>query len=285
VQQKADKLQEVRSAAMNSILAAMNPHGGLTKITQKASRVAAIGAGILVVLSILLSRTQPTTRLQAVCEALFDRAIFGVEATQVVLNEIYQKYFFKQNREMFAPWKVLRAIDLSAVGGLNYNGIETLRKIECVEKYQRVVLPSRTSVQKATYELHQIGQGLVPFSRKESQHSEMFQYDYERFLCFVLKVFQLDDIAQRESVELSITLDGAKLCDGISHLTAGIKITDGRAIDPQTGVPLCTADDDNFGSIFSNQSRNFCFAIKSLIGKDSKKAYKEFADFFKFFEM
>jgi hypothetical protein len=59
---------------------------------------------------------------------------------------------------------------------------------------------------------------------------------------------------------------------------------DGRAINPQTGVPLCTADDDTFGSIFTNQSRKFCFAIKSLIGKDSKKAYKEFTDFFNFFE-
>jgi hypothetical protein len=94
VQQKADELQEVRSAAMNSILAAMNPHGGLTKKTQKASRVAAIGARILAVLSILLSRTQPIIRLRAVCEAPFNRAIFGVEATQVVLNEIYQQYFF-----------------------------------------------------------------------------------------------------------------------------------------------------------------------------------------------
>jgi hypothetical protein len=111
----------------------------------------------------------------------------------------------------------------------------------------------------------------------------MFQYDFERFLRFLLKIFQLDEIAQRESVELSITLDGAELCDGISYL-AGIKIMDGRAIDPQTGVPLYTADDDNFGSIFTNQSWNFYFAIKSLIGKDLKKAYKEFADFFKFFE-
>jgi hypothetical protein len=116
VQQKADKLQEVRSATMKSILAAMNPHGGLTKMTQKASRVAAIGAGFLAVLSILLSRTQATTRLWVVCEALFDHAIFGVEATQLILNELHQ-FFFKQNHEMFAPWKVLRVIDLSAVGG------------------------------------------------------------------------------------------------------------------------------------------------------------------------
>jgi len=114
---------------------------------------------------------------------------------------------------------------------------------------------------------------IIPFSKMESQHGEMFQYDFERFLRFLLKTFQLDEIAQEESVELSITLDGTELCICISHLTAGIKITDGRAIDPQTGVPLCTADDDTFGTIFTNQSRNFCFAIKSLIGKDSKKAY------------
>lgn len=74
--------------------------------------------------------------------------------SEVVLKELYQKYFFKQMREMFAPWHVLQAIDLSSVGGLNYNCIETLLQMECVEKYQRGVLPSRTSVQKAAYELH-----------------------------------------------------------------------------------------------------------------------------------
>ena len=121
---------------------------------------------------------------------------------------------------------------------------------------------------------------IIPFSKMESQHGEMFQYVFERFLRFLLKTFQLDEIAQEESVELSITLDGTELCICISHLTAGIKITDGRAIDPQTGVPLCTADDDTLGSIFTNESWNFYFAIKSLIGKDSKKNYKEFTDFF-----
>jgi len=40
VQQKDDELQEIRSGAMNGIFSALNPHGGLKKITQKASRVA-----------------------------------------------------------------------------------------------------------------------------------------------------------------------------------------------------------------------------------------------------
>jgi hypothetical protein len=43
--------------------------------------------------------------------------------------------FFKKNREDFAPWKVLKMMDLSAVARLNYNGIEMLRKVECTEKY------------------------------------------------------------------------------------------------------------------------------------------------------
>jgi hypothetical protein len=52
-------------------------------------------------------------------------------------------------------------------------------------------------------------------------------------------------------VEISITLDGAELCNGISHIMARDKVTDGRAIVPQTGIPLCT-DDDTFSRILTN---------------------------------
>jgi hypothetical protein len=54
----------------------------------------------------------------------------------------------------------------------------------------------------------------------------MYQYNFEKFLCFILQVFQLEEISQRESVEMCIMLDVAELCDGISHLAAGIKVTD-----------------------------------------------------------
>lgn len=55
------------------------------------------------------------------------------------------------------------------------------------------------------------------------------------------KTFGLDGIAQTSNVEISITLDGAELCDFKSHLTAGVKVTDKRAIDPRTKLPLCSA--------------------------------------------
>ena len=46
---------------------------------------------------------------------------------------------------------------------------------------------------------------------------------------------------------------------------------------------MYTVDYGSFGLLFNNQSQNYCFAEKSLIGKDTKKAYQKFADIFNFF--
>ena len=50
-------------------------------------------------------------------------------------------------------------------------------------------------------------------------------------------------------------------------------------------MPLSSLSDGVFGRIFKVQSRSYCFAMKSLLGKDCKTAYyREFSDFFLFFE-
>jgi hypothetical protein len=131
--------------------------------------------------------------------------------------------------------------------------------------------------------MYNIGQEIIPFHRKNYPLGEIYQYDFEKFVRFFLKTFSLDEIAQTDSVELCITLDRAELCDGLCHLTAGIKITDPRAVDPRDGTPISCVE-DGVGRLFSTQSRNYCFALKSLVRKDSKPAYKEFSDFFSFFE-
>ena len=270
-------------ASISAIIEPLETVGGLKKITDRTALVGVVGSVLVSLMSVLMRKTKPVSRLRVICDALFQNCVFGVEATKTMLSDLYKRFYFQEQRNVFAAWKVLRSIDLSSVGGLNYNGLETLRNVEELERYQRGILPSRSSVQKASYELHDIGQRVIPFEKKQCNIGEMYQYDYERFLRFILKIFQLEAIAERESVELSITMDGAELCDGISHLTAGIKVTDGRAIDPRDGSPLCMTMDEVMGRMFQNQSRNNCFALKSLIGKDCKRAYKEFADFFLFF--
>jgi hypothetical protein len=94
-------------------------------------------------------------QLRTIVDSLFKHSIFGVEATQTMLQETYVNYFFKDMRNKFAPWKVLKAIDLSSVGGLNYNGIETLQRVKNLTRYERGVLPSRSSVQRIAYELYE----------------------------------------------------------------------------------------------------------------------------------
>lgn len=111
----------------------------------------------------------------------------------------------------------------------------------------------------------------------------MFAFDYDMTLRLILTTFGLYEIAQRSSIEICITLDGAELCDYLSHLTAGIKIIDKRAIDPRSGRPLCSYTDNLLG--FACQSRNFFIIFKSLIGKDTKHAYNEFSDFLSFLRM
>jgi hypothetical protein len=103
-------------------------------------------------------------------------------------------------------------------------------------------------------------------------------------LRFILKTFSLYEIAQRDAVHICITLDGAELTKDLSHITFGVKVTDFRAIDPRVGSPLSYNEDGVFGNIFQVQSQNYCFIMKSLLGKDNKAAYEHFRDVFKFFD-
>jgi hypothetical protein len=92
-------------------------------------------------------------------------------------------------------------------------------------------------------------------------------------------MFGLHEIARTTSIEIFITLDGAELCDHLNHLTAGVKMVYKRGVDPKTGWPLFTFTEELLGSAFACQSRNFCFILKSLIGRDTKDAYDAFSDF------
>jgi hypothetical protein len=93
-------------------------------------------------MAVIMKHTHPITHLCTVCHALFGATIFGAVVMKAVLSEVYKSYIFEENFSMFAPWGVLRAIDLSPVGGHNFNGVEKLRNVEELELYQRGILPS-----------------------------------------------------------------------------------------------------------------------------------------------
>jgi hypothetical protein len=74
-----------KNKALADVVEAM---GGLKKIDDKGIRVAAISSLLITFLGVIMKGTYPITHLHAVCEALFDNILFGVEAMKVVLQEL-----------------------------------------------------------------------------------------------------------------------------------------------------------------------------------------------------
>ena len=69
---------------------------------------------------------------------------------------------------------------------------------------------------------------IVPYIMIENDDGvDGIQFDYAKFLMFLLEMFKLDIIAVREGgVQIAITLDGADLSWNIQHVTCGVKICD-----------------------------------------------------------
>jgi len=253
----------------------------IQKQTDRGSMLRMLGEAILIIVNVVMFRTQPITRLRALCEVIFEKELFGSHATEAVLKDVSLKY---ARRTIFLPWQILRSIDLAINGGINLTGLESLRQVENLADYQRGYLPSRATVQRCASELHSLGQELIPITRVPCDLGEMYQYEFEKVTRYILKAFSLDHVAKSESVELCITLDGAELTKDLCHLSFGVKMTDSRAINPRYGTPLAYTEEGVFGKIFNVQSRNNCFIIKTLLGKDSKAAYQHFSDVFSFFQ-
>jgi hypothetical protein len=181
--------------------------------------------------------------------------------------------------------EVARVMDLGS-GQLNISGLELLRKgIEGDEngrvKYGGGWLTTKYYLQTANSKVHAAAQGVIPFQEIPTMDLDGFAFDYSKILIFLLEMFQLDDIVRdptQAPVQLACTLDGADISKFVSHVTAGIKILDPRAIDPISHLPIGLQGSKKV------QSRDLCFPFKMILTRDTKTLYQEqFKDFFDFF--
>jgi len=132
------------------------------KETNKEYILLMVTAVLLHIMNIIMRKTQQVTRLRTLTQILFQRELFGSVATERVLREETKRYCRKI---LFVPWKVLQSLDLAINGGINYNGLESLRKLEGLHAYEQGCLPSRSSVQRCAALLHELGQHYIPFQK------------------------------------------------------------------------------------------------------------------------
>jgi hypothetical protein len=73
---------------------------------------------------------------------------------------------------------------------------------------------------------------------RDTKYGEVYYIKFEPALRLLLKACQLHELATTASVKLAITVDGADLFKGRTHVSMGIKITDKRGVHPITKKPF-----------------------------------------------
>jgi hypothetical protein len=96
--------------------------------------LAMIGSAIIALLNIIMYETHQITRCHILCEAVFNNDLFGSAVTKKVMKEDSRKY---ARKNIFLLWKVLRSLGMAINGGINYNGLEALQKVEGLEPYEQ----------------------------------------------------------------------------------------------------------------------------------------------------
>ncbi len=100
--------------------------------------------------------------------------------------------------------------------------------------------------------------------------------DYKKALCLLLKACNLHHLAETPSVKLAISVDGADLFKGRTHVSSGVKIVNEKGVHPVTKQPFIVNNvgDDQIEFI-KVQSLELCCIMMIADATDSKDLYKD----------
>jgi hypothetical protein len=220
-------------------------------------------------------KTWSTTQADQLTFAIFEDKMLQGKASVKVCDNVLADV--KKTCPLRDPASVAKAMDLAG-GTLNHEGLHVLRRVRtpgCTTGW----LASHRQVTKVMSKVEEQAEKIIPYKLVDTPGMDGIEYDYLKMLRFALKIYDLEKIAVEEGgVALACTLDGADISANVTHVTAGLKILDHRAIDPVTKLPI------GIGKAVSVQSRDVCVPFKIILAKDSKKLYEEqFKEFFEFF--
>ena len=169
-----------------------------------------------------------------------------------VHNKIKEEIVASNFIEIFILWRIQQAIDQTGSGGLSYKGIDTIREAvkrvfpikepenSNIKTRRKLLMPSSFLVKQVASDLEKYANNFMQYTI-EAEPYECVKFNFIQLSKFILKMHGLDELAANTNdVEISITLDGSKLISNLFHVTAGLKVVDVRAKEPETGKFLMT---------------------------------------------
>jgi hypothetical protein len=109
-----------------------------------------------------------------------------------------------------------------------------------------------------------------------TKYGAVFYLIFEKAFCLLLKACNLHELATTTAVKITLSVDGADLFKGRTHVSTGVKITDEQAVHPVTKQPLavCNVDLECIEYI-KLQSSDVCCIMMIADAVDSKQLYED----------
>jgi hypothetical protein len=209
------------------------------------------------------------TKAKLLMEAIISGRLFNGEAANLLQKKIRN---YIQN--LFRPWKLVKAADVAAVGAFKSSTINALRSV--IDEQNEELFPSNSTVSRVRGLLDEYGFEKIGWERRMTRFGEVFFINFEKALRLLLKACQLEELATRAAVKVALTVDGADLFRGRTHVSTGIKVTDERGVHPVTKQPFCVVNDENDEVHFVKvQSSEVCCIMIIADAVDSKEIYSD----------
>ena len=180
--------------------------------------------------------------------------------------------------KIYTPVKVLRMMDLKG-GQVNFAGVGALREIDSngTKYFRYAILPSEAELKHTAKVVETYGQHKAcPWKHGHvAAGGEFIEFDVKDVIKLMLVAFGLVAAAKQRSVLILQAIDGSHFSKRDNHVTYGLKAGDKASICPMTGQPIFASQDKA-----CIQTRNACFPVKIVLGKETKQMYQEFKHLF-----
>lgn len=116
-------------------------------------------------------------------------------------------------------------------GTLNNKGITVLNDVEsaaCISEKTHIrgrLIPTPACLQLLAHRKRKVSI-FAPFNHISTDLGEGIEFDYARTTCIAIGAFGLADIGKERSINVSASIDAAKLTKNNSHTSAGMKMSD-----------------------------------------------------------
>ncbi len=142
------------------------------------------------------------------------------------------------------------------------------------------LIPTPACLQRVARLLEKEGEQLCPFTTINTDFGEGVEFDYARTTRLVINAFGLEQLGRERAINVSASIDAAKLTKNLTHTSAGLKMSDVMGRDPLKNMKSFIVDEH---SLIDLQSRNTIFLMKIVLTKETKNSFRLFDDIFQFF--